>query len=217
MAITVGAMDFHRYTPDAICEALGLPSFQESGEGRRLPWLRLLLLPSFHPELCITFVPGDAETVAEVRSFNGQLWSAVTTPPSQCERVSIEADGILQFTETFEHAVLEASKENKRVCLDGMRVHAMLETSEGIREIEGNVGVRPALGELVRTVAQQIHPRLPRGFCRNALAQAAGYADLQLSLDLTPNPPSATRIMVLGDPEGTEEVMRGLFERRKRD
>src|SRR5689334_6957557 len=64
-------MHFVEYTPENICKALGLPAFvPEVEEG----WAaRILLKPSFHVEVCITFVvTGDVSRV-EIRVPSKQV------------------------------------------------------------------------------------------------------------------------------------------------
>ncbi|KYF77512.1 hypothetical protein BE20_56615 [Sorangium cellulosum] len=61
-----------QYTADAICNAMGLPAFIE--RGLPLPALRLLLMPSFDPEVCITLTgaAGDERlSVVEGCSITG--------------------------------------------------------------------------------------------------------------------------------------------------
>src|SRR5262245_1871261 len=51
------------YTPDAICRSLGLGDFQTIWK-RGLPMqeLKVLLCPSFHPELCLVFWEENGQT-----------------------------------------------------------------------------------------------------------------------------------------------------------
>ncbi|KYF50419.1 hypothetical protein BE04_26595 [Sorangium cellulosum] len=61
-----------RYTADAICNAMGLPAFIDPGLS--LPALRLLLMPSFDPEVCITLTGAAGDERLSVVALTESLW-----------------------------------------------------------------------------------------------------------------------------------------------
>ena len=63
------------YEPDDICQSMGLQSFI-SDEVRTAggPAIRLLLMPSFSPEVCVTTYPAADDAALDVRTFDALLW-----------------------------------------------------------------------------------------------------------------------------------------------
>ena len=71
-------MHLEHYTADAICQAMGLPGFvEESWTQCDGPTLRLLLKPSFHPELCLTLFREKESTRLSVVALAERFWTQV--------------------------------------------------------------------------------------------------------------------------------------------
>lgn len=68
-------MDLDDYTPDAICKAMGLPSFAEDPALREhTDCLRVLFRPSFHPEVCVTCWPEQNGLAIQTTALLQMLW-----------------------------------------------------------------------------------------------------------------------------------------------
>jgi hypothetical protein len=70
-----------RYTPHILCQALGLPGFLPAPSNTDPPFtLRLLLKPSWSPELCLTWRQSPSHIHLETRAFNTQYWPHALNP-----------------------------------------------------------------------------------------------------------------------------------------
>jgi len=65
-------MRLEDYTADAICQSMGLRFIEHSWAQAETPTLRVVLTPSFHPELCITLSrTADAVRLSVVADLAG--------------------------------------------------------------------------------------------------------------------------------------------------
>jgi hypothetical protein len=205
-------MRLEDYTPDAICLAMGLPGFRNDAALRGTePSLRLLLRPSFHPEVCVTLLMGATEGTAEVRTFPELFWhmpSPAYRPVVFAERVAIACGVVANlargFTETAR--LLQAPGRERWMVLDGMPVSVWGRFDGVETEVDLNVGAAGELRLFVAGAIREIYAVLSSGRCRNGLAIAGEYVDLRLKVDALPEVNTATRLLVLGDEEGRKEV-----------
>ena len=65
-------MQLEQYTADAICRSMGLDAFAPSGPS----CVRVVLRPSFHPEVCVTVAEtaGSARARMSVVALTEMLW-----------------------------------------------------------------------------------------------------------------------------------------------
>jgi hypothetical protein len=214
-------MRLEDYTPDAICRAMGLPAIRDDAALRGGdPSLRLLLRPSFDPEVCVTLLSGSTADQVEVRTFPELFWhqpSAAHRPAVFTERVAVAhgvvADLARGWLETT--GLLDAPGGDRWVVIDGMPVSAWGRSGGVERELDLNVGAAGEFRHFVARVIRQLHPGLPAGRCRNGLACAGRYVDLRLPLDTLPDVDAWTRLLVLGDEEGRKEVSDVLQRERR--
>lgn len=205
-------MRLAEYTPDSICNAMGFRAFQFQPEDQSVgPWMRLLLMPSFHPEVCILIHLDGVCGIAEVRTFDALFWHNPTPahhPALFVETVSLDLATVVNFEEAFQNAVLATQADDLRyVTLDGMPGIAICRAADGKTiEMNENLGGVSPFNSWVRTVAQIIHKSLLPGRCRNASAAAGVYVDLKLSSDSLPALVPVTHVMVLGDEVDRRQV-----------
>src|SRR6478609_3412525 len=116
-------MRLEEYSPDAICKAMSLPGFieEEWAEGDN-PTVRLVLTPSFHPELCITISRSGDGTSMSVVSLKEQLWAQRSWIhiPSEGEEVNLPSGVFDEILSLFNTAHGSVDPERHYVCLDGM-------------------------------------------------------------------------------------------------
>lgn len=205
-------MRFVEYTPDSICKAMGLRAFQFQPEDQSVgPWMRLLLMPSFHPEICLSIHLDGVGGIAEVRTFDSLFWHMPTPahhPALFVETVSLDLATVVNFEEAFQKAALATqADDNQFITLDGMPAIAICRDAGGKTiEMKKSLGEVSAFDSWVRIVVQNAHGLLLPGRCRNAIAAAGDYADLKLSSDLLPASVPVTRLMVLGDDAGRKQM-----------
>jgi hypothetical protein len=204
-------MRLEDYTADALCRAMALPGFRDEqalsqgGEG-----LRLLLMPSFHPEVCITVV-GGRDSAVEVRALGQMFWNMGVPshhPPLYVDSVKIPPATAAALDSDIRSAA--ASAENRKdlyVTIDGMGTTGILRTSEGTTvEFEANVGTSKAFRERVGNFLRGIHVLLPSGRCRDAVADAGHYVDLELCIGDLPPDPNVSNILLLGSADDKNDL-----------
>lgn len=133
------------YTPETICRCIELPGFEtdpditSSGEA-----IRLLLQPSFHPEVCITFKNGPRESAVSVVAARTMVWHLLNPAPVLAEQDQGEIS-----MECFTHlaTALAAASGNQgatSIVLDGMPVNALLmRNGELLFKVRHNAGPPP--------------------------------------------------------------------------
>jgi hypothetical protein len=198
-----------QYTADAICRSMGLDAFEPVG----LSCVRLLLKPSFHPEVCVTVAePADpARARLSVVALTEMLWrqQAPRRLPELREEVGVPAEVFAEAAAGFAAAFADRDRDGRRVCLDGMGV----ECCRSIGEVErfAEHAHRPAVSAFVGRLVwwAWVACRVPG--VRNALAECARYLGAEYPRQADPERPPARRLLVLGTPEaraGYFEVLR---------
>lgn len=201
-------MDIDAYTPDAVCRALGLEGFAPAPVASG--WAaRLLLLPSFHPEVCVTATmaaPGAGSL--EVRVPAEQVW--VAGPISQ-----LTYRDAAPFPAA---AAVLASPPKVRTAggmLDGMTFALAMRTAESTGELHGTAAVDSAVDAWLRTVIDAARSAVGDDACRRALDAARGY--LREGGDgpsADEPPPPVARLAVLAEAGECEAVVRAIDEVR---
>lgn len=135
-----------QYTSDAICQSMGLPAFLE--RDLALPALRLLLKPSFDPEVCITLTGPTESARMSVIALNESFWRQ----PALCrlsawrEQIDVPASALADILARFD-AALASDREvaGEMVCIDGMPVEACSITGAAqVKEIASRIGTMVA-------------------------------------------------------------------------
>lgn len=115
------------YTPDAICRSLGLGDFDEGRpRGKAHRSLRLLLCPSFDPEVCITFEDVDGRLACQGAVARTQIWTLASPGLVTTDRTehSLGQAGFEDVAGRFRNTLAQPGEAV--VILDGMQVHACL-------------------------------------------------------------------------------------------
>ncbi len=199
-----------QYTSDTICHSMGLPKFVESGW--LAPTVRLLLKPSFDPEVCITLTPDFRLSVVALAE---KLWRQ----PGPClltawrEIAFVPASFAYQSIRDF-GAALAADRElsERRVCIDGMPIACCLLSEHGLEQFACNP-YRSAVADLVSAVIRMGWGSCRNARVRNALAACGRYVGLELSRLPEPPLPEVSLIAVLGASDDRTELIRQLQSR----
>lgn len=203
-------MDPAQYTPDVICRAMGLPAFVERDLSPVA--IRLLLMPSFDPEVCVTFtcLAGDARL--SVVALAEMLWrqSAPRALPAWREQVAVPAPLLAQAVVNFVGALTEDRlPKGRMVCLDGMPIAASLLSSAGLEQFACSP-YRPAVSAFVSSLIRVAWESCIGAGVRNALAACSRYVGLDFPREPVPLAPELFRVAVLGTPEGRAEFFGSL-------
>ena len=206
------SMKLEDYTTDAICRAMLLSGFiVDSWIQSDLSVLRLVLTPSFSPEVCLTLTHRDDQTLISVEAFVEQFWplrSPAQYPPCNSENVICESRVFDQIVRFFEVAEEESKREPNGVCLDGMGIEACLVLKKSLRRFKFHMGINKEVGEFVdRTIAVAWtgcqDPQI-----RNALAHCSWGQ--KYPLDKIPEKRPVTKLAVLGAPSERNEYFEKL-------
>lgn len=208
-------VDLAQYTPDAICRSMGLAAFVEPRWS--LVTLRLLLKPSFDPEVCLTLSgPGEVAQLSVV-ALGEMLWRqpAPCVLPAWREQVPVPALAFSEAVAGF-NAALAADRqaEGRMVCVDGMPVAACLLSGAGLEQFACSP-YRPAVSAFVSSLVRLAWRSCQLAGVRNALAACGRYVDLELPREPGPPVPDLFRIAVLGTPD-TRAEFSGLLHPRAR-
>jgi hypothetical protein len=200
------------YTPESICLSLGLPGFEDDHSLRNTDVaLRLLLQPSFHPEVCVTFFKTHEREVLAVSAARNMIWhlprpTPVPTDSEECE----VATGCLQ-TLLLQFARSTTGLLVPGIMIDGMPVDAIaLQRGSPVRRVKHNVSARSPYAEFVAQALNLAWGSLANPFCKNAIASAAKYARLDLPRTEEPERKPVFRILVMGSGEDRHELLEAL-------
>lgn len=191
------------YTPDEICRCLGLDGFRADYWTRDLPAdeLKVLLCPSFHPEVCLIFTEGDGEKpVAVVSSAEQERAPPATNVQVLCAQthiwtldkaapVEVAADkgivghlSLAQLEARFREALTQPDRRGS-VKIDGMGVHIVWRHYFATLLVEkANPDPDDQLGAFLRNAIQSAFDAVGSAVCRDGLARAAGNVGLRLPL-----------------------------------
>src|SRR6185312_60388 len=109
-------LSFEEYTADAICRAMNLPGFIEPGwTEREHPTLRVVLKPSFHPEVCLTISRTDNGASISVIALAEQFWAkgAAAEIRSSREEISISPETFEGWLKLFNKTYVPAEESGK--------------------------------------------------------------------------------------------------------
>ncbi|ESQ76834.1 hypothetical protein [Asticcacaulis sp. AC402] len=198
------------YTPDAICESLGVGKFDLPWQ-KGQPWkqLRILLCPSFGPEVFLNLWEADGKAMARVVVGRTQIWNLpspgrVTSDHSVNELTDTTFD---QIERHFRLALVEPSPSV--VTIDGMRVHILLKSAMSTIQIKDNPG-RSKLGEYLAATIERLYYSTNNQRCRNGLAQAGSYVEMKLASTPEKDLEEVSTIMVVGAPDEQAEMLEAI-------
>jgi len=191
---------FEQYTADAICQSMGLDGFVETGW--TVPTLRLLLKPSFHPEVCVTLHGAPEASRLSVVALTERLWGqpSLRRLPELQEETTVPTPAFDRACESFAATLGACRKRDRAVYLDGMGVECCFVRDGELQQFAEHAfrpGVSRFVSELVRLAWEPC--REPR--VRNALAECASYVGAEYPRDPEPVAPLVSGLLVLGTPE----------------
>jgi hypothetical protein len=202
-----------QYTAENVAAAMGVsfdPGPIDSG------WLtRIVLKPSFHPELCITVVRTDDSARAVVHVLIQQLWLCPTPYRfGPCSKNSSTID-VTIAQDLFEHVVERTKRPERSVVIDGMPYDAIVRTPTQVVRCNGNASAEPLVRDALKELFPVLHQKMKTACVRNALARAAAYVRCQLEVvSSLPQAPSVD-MAVLGDPEDRLALLTALARKNR--
>lgn len=199
-----------QYTADAICNAMGLPAFIE--RGLPLPALRLLLMPSFEPEVCITLTGAAGDARMSVIALTESFWRQ----PAPCrlsawrELTEVSASAIADSLADFAAALAATREEAGRmVCIDGMPVEGCHMIETGVERIACHP-YRPAVSGFVSKLIRLAWESCSGAGVRNGLAACARYVGTNFPLAELEPAVERSRVLILGNADDRADLLEQL-------
>ena len=202
------------YTSRNIARAMGLGGFADDAPpAQARDDLRLLLTPSFHAEVCMSFIRGPACATVAVVVARSQIWRQAWPAPQPCgvhaARGEIEPAAYERLCAAFDAAL--PPMPGRVVVLDGMGVHTVRRALAGDpTALEKNVGADGRYAAFVAAAIQAAWDRIEDPVVGNALRDAGDYAGLRLPERDVPPVKPRLRMMVLGDERTSAALLAGL-------
>jgi hypothetical protein len=213
-------MNYEDYNADSICRSLGLSSFIDSRwSGEKSSALRIVLKPSFDPEVVFTLTTDNRWGLMSVVAAKNRIWASKLSSSIKIfeDSFSIKESDFLQFVRAFDEALMESKIPNKRVTLDGMAIEACSLIDSRIEKFGDHVSTNGAVFEFVVRLIKYAWEACGHPEVKNAVLSVAGYVNLSFPKIEVPATPSKPRvnILVLGTPEGRSSHFNQMEERRK--
>jgi hypothetical protein len=211
-------MRLEDYTADAICQAMSLPGFIEQPWAQReYPIMRILLTPSFHPELCITLSRNSEAVLLSVVALTTQYWSHSSEMclPHEHEEFTLPQTAFDEALTLFTTAHGTVDPQRCYICLDGMGSESCLVSRAGTSRVRAEVSMLPQYKQFVAWVIDLAWNacRLPQ--IRNSLAQSASYLGVNYPVQEVPPQPPLMRLAVLGTPQERSDFLEMLRQSKK--
>lgn len=197
----------HDYTPDAVCQTLGLGPFDEEwARGKPAHKIRLLLCPSFDPEICIDLERGEKSSNLRVAIPSAQIWRV--GPGIQTVYSASQDLGCAMY-DSIEASLRAAVSQPPRsgITLDGMPVHIAHRSLGAVVLVRTNPGSGEPMGGLVADVIATAFEAIDNQRIRNALSSAGRYVGRDLPYREPMPAPSTTHIAVIGTPGERAEML----------
>lgn len=176
-------MQLDEQTPDELCQALGLLGFAtEWTPGMPRQELRVLLLPAFHPEVCMEFCENDGNTMVTVTCARSKISTFEPRSPAPVDQDSsaVANTSLAELEATLRNALKEPDALTQG--RDGMDINIFWRTLRaGLMVQHANSSQHPALGAFVAQLVARAHRAIKCCACKDSLAEAAVYVELELA------------------------------------
>jgi hypothetical protein len=174
--------------------------------------IRLLLKPSFHPEICLTFADGKVLVV----SARVMIWRQFEPSPVLTDR----AEGTVpaaEFAKLFSSLVpVTRPGAVPGIVIDGMPSELLHFQSGAVAlKVGGNASGKGDFSGFVALAIATAWEYVSNPYCRNSLAEAAEYVGASLPREPEPARKPTIGTMVLGPGEDRAQLLEAL--RRRRD
>jgi hypothetical protein len=195
---------------------MGLDGFVEDGWTTSAPpVLRLLLKPSFDPEVCITLTGSPEGARLSVVALTEMLWRQEFPHRLEGHRdeAAVAPDTFEQTERDYSEAFAECSIPGRFVTIDGMGIESCCVSLGQVRRFAGHVTGRPSVDWFVARLIAAAWAVCCAPQVKNGLGRCARYVGVDLPWQQEPPEPRLTRILVLGVPDEREEYIRLLKQR----
>jgi hypothetical protein len=203
-------MHLEEYTADTICHAMNLSGFIDSSWAQaESPTLRVVLTPSFHPELCISVTRTTETNLMSIVALTERLWAkrAPVCLPHDDEQLCLSSLAYTELIEMFQAAHKKFDPERKYLCIDGMGSESCLVSKTGTWRLHAHISTHEETRKFITRLLEFGWQGTQNPRVRNALANAASYLGVEYPLQQVPPSSPTTHIAVLGIPEDRHEFL----------
>jgi len=205
------------YTSENICQCMGLAGFAVDESFVNGDAVRLLLTPSFHPEVCITLVRSQANAKLSVVAAREMVWHQFEPAPMLSDRD--DAVVPVELFSDIASAFQEIGKKSigSGIAIDGMPIEVVV-IRNGVPELRlaHNVGRQSEMQGIVAQVISVAWHGVQNAWCKIALANAARYAGLELPFTPEPERKPVIETLVLGAENDRLDILEALKKHHER-
>jgi hypothetical protein len=180
------------YATENICKAMGLVGFSNDPTFEdHQAVIRLVLMPSFHPELCITLTANEREAILSTIALTNQFDrrpDPTRSLPIYSEKIEVSRS---EFEKLF--ATARALAHNQQLSetsrgLDGMSFSCLIKDRDKVWLFEDiYLAQGQALVSFVGAVLLSVYENVQKPECRNAIAQVGYYVSRELPFEERPD------------------------------
>lgn len=198
------------YTADAICKSMGLPAFEHDPEcTEAAEAVRLLLKPSFHPEICLTFEDGQVSVVCA----REMIWRQSEPSPMLTYRAKADLPAGM-FEALLDSLVPVVHLDPNAVAgimIDGIPIEVLhFRAGSVVLQVGGNGSRRGDFGAFAALAVDIAWQCISSAQCRNSLAEAGEYLGKSLPRQTEPPRKPVVGTVVLGLEEDRAQVLEAL-------
>ena len=198
------------YTPHNLCNALGIGTPEPVLAQGEHAVLRVLLTPSFQPEICLTVRGTAGDARVDVVAARSQIWHQTGIVPAaaatDADNAAIDQRRLDELCAAARLALRPGVPAGK-IILDGVRAHAVLRTPGETLAFDAPLGEHAGLDGLVERLLSLAWDAVALPRLRNAIADQ--LSSERPRFDVPPDKPVFTT-MVLGPAEDVEPVLAAL-------
>lgn|GEM_PF-1161409 len=202
-------------TSENICQAMGMDGFANDWHlASADESIRLLLMPSFAPEVCITFTKAHGAVTARVETPRDQIWlQHWPMPQKTMTDVATGASNAVEYDRLLHLFELAGNPPpgQRVVILDGMPSHCIhRKAGERVFDIRKNPAKDGPLGNFIGAAIAVAWEAIDGPRVRNALREAGTYVGVRLEKQEVPPDKPLVRTMVLGGHEDAPAILEAL-------
>ncbi|MEM4987353.1 hypothetical protein V8G57_08120 [Collimonas sp. H4R21] len=204
-------MQTKNYTSENICRSLGMDGFANDRHlAKADEAVRLLLKPSFHPEVCVSFIRSGYDVSLYVEAARMQIWQQDWPTPQPTPTNTAAGLCSLEDFETLVDMLCKAANPNatpRFYVIDGMLAHSILRRErEGLVNINANAVYETQYMTFIAKAIGIAWYGISVPVVRNALRLAGGYVNVNLPEENIPPSKPVIRTVVLGSKDVGAEI-----------
>jgi hypothetical protein len=196
-------MRLEDYTPDNVCRAMGLPSLTDDPSLCESEALRVVFLPSFHPEVTLTFRPSGTGVEVSIVALQSMLWHEPSWArlPEATATFALESQPFVDLAAKFDNAYSSTDMQKSYLCIDGMNVAACRYSGPSRASFKAHCATSEAVHALSVDCVRASWEAASGSQVAVALADIASYLGIEYPRPPAGPEPAMTKLLILGTAE----------------